>query len=74
MTQAKVYCAKVYEEVSQSWGALFEDVELHEITNKLNSAEKNMGNLRSSLKNLPPIEKMRKSAENKALQQQINTL
>ena len=72
--QAEEYCAKSYEGVSQSWGALLEDARLRDIIAKLSAAEESMDNMWSSLKTLPQFERMQKAAENKTLHQQINKL
>ena len=72
--EAKALCAKVYEQVSQAWEALMDDVELQDITKKIHEEEVSLAGLQTSLKYLSLIEKMSKVAEHKVLQQEVTKL
>ena len=51
-----------------------DDVELEDITERLHASEISLDSLRTSLKDLPPVEKMSKVDELEALQQQVAKL
>ena len=68
------FCAKAYEQVFQEWEALMDDVEFQDITQRLHAIETSLSGLQTSLKSSPPLEKISKATELKALQQQVAKL
>ena len=65
--EAKVPCAKDYDQVSPAWEALMEDVDLQDITKRLHMVYTNMASLWTSLKALPQVENMSKAIDLKEL-------
>ena len=48
--EAEALCAKAYDQVSPTWEALMDDVELQDIAKRLHMVDTNMASLRTSLK------------------------
>ena len=65
--EAEVPCAKAYDQVSPTWEALMDDVELRDIAKRLHMVDTNMASLRTSLKDLPQVENMSKAIDLKEL-------
>ena len=65
--EAEVPCAKDYDQVSPTWEALMDDVELQDITKRLHMVDTNMASMRTSLKALPQVENMSKAIDLKEL-------
>ena len=61
--EAKAPCAKAYDQVSPTWEALMDDVELQDITKRLHMVDTNMASLWTSLKDLPQFENMSKAVD-----------
>ena len=71
---AKEICAKVVDQVSQTWEALIDDAKSQKIANELTAFEVNITKKRNDMKQLPLTQKMAKATEMRKLQQQITML
>ena len=72
--EVEALCAKVVEQVSQSWEDLINDEELEQVTKKLHTVEEKFKKLKNDIDKLPMTENMSKDVDLKKLQQQVARL
>ena len=66
--------AKEYAQVSQSWEALMDNVDLEKIIEKIHTTEENLNRIKNELKKFLSVDKMSKVVDFKTLQQQVSKL
>ena len=62
----------IIEQITQFWGSLAQDEELHQLDIQLGEVEAHFTTLRGYLKMMPTLAKVTKALELKELQQRVN--
>ena len=67
IVEAEQTCAKVVDQVSQTWGALLDDEKSKNISNELTVVEANITQMQNEIKKLPLEQKRVKTIEMRRL-------